>query len=314
MSADPAPSTGAIADLPSGEPIPSSAAPPSSSAPKPAPIPLGALLAASASNMDASLARLNRCLSTPSGIDTVLLFVGFAARLGSSALGGLADLPALHRRRARAWLALLAPRATVLLTSADPAASPSAAAILSLAARLRALSNLLSETRTMLRLWGLLGMYFWGRGLVAGTIRSLRGGASEKDKEQTSAASTAVSYLQLALCATFQALENGAYLSSKGVLGWTPAQQARASRWSARLWGAYVGVELGRLAAERVGAVPVKDAGEGAWGRAVVRNLAWAPLTLHWGSEKGVVSDWMVGFLACVPGTIQMRQLWKESA
>ena len=48
--------------------------------------------------------------------------------------------------------------------------------------------------------------------------------------------------------------------------------------------------------------------------KAMARNLAWAPLTLHWSSEKGLLSEVMVGLLACVPSTIQMRDLWQQTA
>lgn len=325
MSTAPLPSTGAIADLPSGEPIPSGPLPSS----KPTPFPLGALLAATPSNIDAFLARLNRCLSTPSGIDTTLLFLCYTSRLTGSALAALSR--SALRRSAREWIALAAslpPRTTLLFGAASSASLPSTAAAtvaLTLATRLRALSGLLSEARTILRLWALLGMYFWARGLVQKTVRALRArgqagvGGDEKitpaDERQT-VVDAGIAYSQLAVCIVFQVLENGAYLSSKGVLGWSPETQVRAGRWSARFMGVHIGIELGRLAAEAFGVVPPKVPGGGvdAWRSQVIRNMAWVPLTIHWGSEKGFVGDWMVGLLACIPGTIQMRQLWKENA
>ncbi|KAL2156290.1 hypothetical protein VTH82DRAFT_1035, partial [Thermothelomyces myriococcoides] len=131
---------------------------------------------------------------------------------------------------------------------------------------------------------------------------------------------TAIELVRLGLCATFQALENGAYLSSRGVLGWSPDRQRDAFRWSARLWGAYVGIEIGRLAAERFGpgggtpfaARSAREKNE--WAKKMARQLAWAPLTVHWGSEKGLVSDMTVGLLATIPGVIQIRDLWASTA
>ncbi|GAB1320361.1 hypothetical protein MFIFM68171_10571 [Madurella fahalii] len=326
-----------IADLPSGEPIPSSTPP--SSTPKRKPLPLGALLAAIPSNADSFLTRLDKCLSTPSGIDTVMLFLCYSSKLSAAVLSSLSQ--SALRRSAREWIALVAalPRGTTLVFSApvtSPAAAaaagkttlPSAAALaLLLSKRLSSLSSLLSEARMIMRLWALLGMYFWARGLLRRTF--LRQpppppstSTSEKDalaapsSTRPTLAETAIEFTRLALCVTFQSLENAAYLSQRGILSLTPAQQGKAYRWSARLWAGYVGIELGRLAAERFGpAAAAQSASQRAeWTKKTVRQLAWAPLTLHWGSEKGLVSDMTVGLLASIPGVIQMRDLWASTA
>ncbi|KXX78967.1 hypothetical protein MMYC01_204729 [Madurella mycetomatis] len=327
-----APVVAPIADLPSGEPIPSSTPP--SSTPKRKPLPLGALLAALPSNADSFLTRLDKCLSTPSGIDTVMLFLCYSSRLSSSVLSSLSQ--SALRRSAREWIALVTalPRGTTLVFSSPVTSSaaaggkttlPSAAALaLLLSKRLSSLSSLLSEARMIMRLWALLGMYFWARGLLRRTfLRQPPPAASATEKNTPAApssrpglAETALELTRLALCVTFQSLENVAYLSQRGVLSLTPAQQVRAYRWSARLWAGYVGIELGRLAAERFGpAAKSQSAAQRAeWTKKTVRQLAWAPLTLHWGSEKGLVSDMTVGLLASIPGVIQMRDLWASTA
>jgi hypothetical protein len=322
------PVTAPIADLPSGEPIPSSKPP--SKTPKRQPLPLGALLAAMPSNIDSFLTRLNQCLSTPSGIDTVMLFVCYASKLSASVLTSLSQ--SALQRSAREWITLIAslPRGTTVVfsspapTGAAKTTVPAAATLaLTLAKRLSSLSSLLSEARTILRLWALLGMYFWARGLLKRTFSSApptKEGDSEKKPAtpQPTKLETLLEYTRLALCITFQGLENGAYLSSKGILGWTPHQQGRAGKWSARFWAAYVGIELGRLAAERFGPAAkgkfdtARERGE--WTKKTARQLAWAPLTLHWGSEKGLLGDGAVGALACIPGVIQMRDLWASTA
>ncbi|KAK0738475.1 hypothetical protein B0T18DRAFT_335399 [Schizothecium vesticola] len=268
---EPGPTPAPIASLPSGAPIPT-AAPPSK------PIPVGALLAALPSRADAVLTRLHKCLATPAGIDTVMLFVCYTSRLSASALTGLSASPAGK------WLAL------VLSTRASA----------TLAARLRALSTLLSEARTILRLWALLGMYTWGKGLVGKTLR----GSPEGEKE--SKTTMVIEWARLLCCVGLQGLENGAYLSSRGVLGWTPAQQGLAYKWSARFWAAYIGIELGRLLAGST-----EETGE--WRKKVARNAAWMPLTLHWSTDVGFVSEPVIGALASVPGIIQMRDLWAST-
>lgn len=328
-----APQAAPIADLPSGEPIPSSAPP--ASTPRRKPLPLAALLAALPSNIDAFLTRLDKCLSTPSGIDTVMLFLCYGSKLAGSALASLSR-PAL-RRSAREWIALVAalPRGTTVVFSSSPStaaaavpASSSAAGVaLRLSRRLAALSSLLSEARMILRLWALLGMYFWARGLARRTLlRSSPPPPPPSEKEDTTAAEkppptaaeSLIEWTRLLLCVAFQSLENAAYLSQRGVLPLPPARQASAYKWSARLWAGYVGIELGRLAAERFG-----PGGEQRvrtpeqrreWTKKTARQLAWAPLTLHWGSDKGLVGETTVGLLASIPGIIQLRDLWASTA
>ncbi|KAL1835747.1 hypothetical protein VTJ49DRAFT_6143 [Mycothermus thermophilus] len=289
--------------------------------------------AASPSNLDAFLTRLNKCLSTPAGIDTVLLFLCYTSKFAGAWLERLSQ--SALRRSAREWIALVAalPRGTTVVFSSatagaaegGKAAVPAAAArALVLAKRLAALSSLLSEARTILRLWALLPMYFWAKGVVNKTKAALFSSSSAKDGEKSAAAASApgklellVEWTRLALCVVFQALENGAYLSTRGVLGWSPQQQGLAYRWSARLWAAYVGIELGRYAAERLGGDP-KAVGtaeaRAEWTKKTLRQLAWAPLTVHWGSEKGLFGEATVGLLASVPGIIQLRDLWASAA
>ncbi|KAI1094658.1 hypothetical protein F5B19DRAFT_444191 [Rostrohypoxylon terebratum] len=318
----------ATADLPSGEPIPSAAPAP---VPSPKPFPIRDLLAAAPSNADAFLAHLQRCLQTPSGIDTTLLLVCYASRLSASVLEALTR-PAI-RRSANQLLAIAAslPPSATLVFSAKMLPGGGVAAILELAKRLRALSALLSDARTFLRLWGLLNMYFWARRLILSRgkppAEKEGGGGQREDRVER-----AVSWIQMSTCVVFQALENAAYLSSKGVLGWSPAAQRRASLWSARFWAAFVGVEVGRLfyeshrrglrtreekfAGGKTAAQVQRDEIEwgDAWKKSVARNLAWAPLTVHWSLEQGLLGEMAIGALASIPGIIQMRDLWRRTA
>jgi len=170
----------------------------------------------------------------------------------------------------------------------------------------------------ILRLWALLGMYFWAKGLVSKTFKKSPPSdpSQEKEKEKATVVpnkvETAIEWTRLALCIGLQSLENGAYLSQRGVLGWSPKTQGLAYKWSARFWAAYVGIELGRLLAEGFGGGgKVYQAEETAeWRKKVVRNMAWMPLTIHWSTDAGVVNDTLVGLLASIPGIIQIRDLW----
>ncbi|KAH7361391.1 hypothetical protein B0T11DRAFT_278861 [Plectosphaerella cucumerina] len=320
----------AISALPTAESLPvastSSAAPDAAPAPKssqPPSVPISLLLAAVPGNIDAFITHLHRCMQTPSGIDTVLLLVGYTARLSANILDAAsrsAIESSVHKLIALAFS--LPPNTTFLLASA-PRAAPLAAIAIKLATRLRALSALLSESRTFLRSWALLGVYLWGKGLLFQP--SSRSKTAEKD-DATTAEDTAAEKLdrtialaQFTSIALFQVLENAYFLSSKGVFGLSPAQQGKAARWSVRSWMVFVGLELGRLVVEhhRKRGEDLQSAEHKAWKqtwrRTLVRNLAWAPLTVHW-SFNGYLSDTAISALGTVPGIIGIRQLWQDTA
>lgn len=117
------------------------------------------------------------------------------------------------------------------------------------------------------------------------------------------------------------------------MLGWTPREQGRAYVVGSRWLAAYTGLEIGRLLADIVVAnkkpaleeknkseeESVKQEEESrahmeAVRRSMAINLAWTPLTLHWATEGGFLTDLAVGLGGCIPGVLQMRKLWKETA
>lgn len=334
-----APETGAtaIADLPTGEPIPAST-PADSTTSKPSPATprrnLAALIKTLPSNTDAFIAHLQRCLATPSGIDTLLLFICYTSRFTGAALGNLSQ-SLLRRSLPRDLTALvftLPDKTAVIVEAAGGAPAPAITALVArlaavLATRLKNLGSLASEARTIARLWSLVGMYFWAKRLVLNLVaaRSRSDSSSEKGTvaaQGESKMAALVSWAQLLSCGAFQVLENGAYLSGRGVLGWTPAQQGRAYVVGARFLGIYTALELGRLLAEFVArrdrdysAASAEERDEvDALRRSAAINMAWAPLTVHWSVEGGFLTDLVVGAGGCIPGVIQMRKLWRETA
>jgi len=133
-----------------------------------------------------------------------------------------------------------------------------------------------------------------------------------------------IAWAQVCVAVVYQVLENGAYLASKGVLGWDARKQTRAWMWSSRFWMAHVGLEftrLGYLWSEKArlrskgkATVEVEEEENRAWRRDLVSNVAYAPLTVHWSLEEGVVGDFWVGALGTVAGGVGFAQVWKNSA
>ncbi|EAQ91146.1 hypothetical protein CHGG_03081 [Chaetomium globosum CBS 148.51] len=336
------PAPAPIADLPSGDPIPSSTPP--SKPPKRQPLPLGALLAALPSNLDSFLVRLEKCLSTPSGIDTVMLFLCYASKLSGSVLSSLSQ--SALRRSAREWIALVAalPRGNtrrLLLARRGPPQPGGGKTALPTFRRARPSSSpsasprspsLLSEARMIMRLLVAARHVFLGRACLLPPPPSPPAAppqtppppppptnppppppppANWPPSSNTSASRSASPSSR---SKTARTCPRGG--SCRG----RRRSRGGRSKWSARFWAAYVGIEIGRLAAERFGptgarAFKTKTKQEKSeWTKKTVRQLAWAPLTLHWESDKGLVSDTTVGVLACIPGVIQMRDLWASTA
>lgn len=322
MAAEPDASVEHVTTLPSGEPIDSSAPP---SLPPPSKkAPVGAILAPTPSRVDAFISHLYRCMQTRAGADVVLLFLCYASRLGGSVLETLSRPVLQHSARRLVTMAFkLPPATTVVLSSATPQ-PPLAAFALRLGGRFKALAALLSETRTMGRLWGLLGLYFAAKKLILKSRAAKQQKGSEKSAEKTQDAAedlfdTIVAYAQVISLISYQASENIAYLSSKKVLPFSPATQGRLGLISVRSWGLYVGMELGRLLVERSRKVSsgaaAKDAQWAAgWTKSFTRNLSWAPLTVHWSMRNGPLPDLAVSLLAAYPSTGAMMDLWRETA
>lgn len=161
-----------------------------------------------------------------------------------------------------------------------------------------------------------------------------------------------ITWGQVVACALYQGLENGAYLAGKGVLGWKKEKIASAWIWSGRAWCAYVALELARLGYEW-GELKGQDSGRqrrksmeltrrdsegervekgelelrmdkvedeglkarwGKWYREVGVNVAYAPMTIHYSLENGILGEGAIGGLGAVVGALSIGQAWKETA
>ena len=116
-------------------------------------------------------------------------------------------------------------------------------------------------------------------------------------------------------------------------MGWSPESQNKAWVWSSRFWMAHVILDFGRLYREWMlrkqrgteeerrtdgpkGDV-ITEKGEEewrtGWTKEIVVNMAYAPLTVHWSLEKGLVGDFWVGLLGSVAGVAGLGALWRNT-
>lgn len=273
---------------------------------------------------DTLLLRLTRLLSTPSGIDSTLCTLQYtlafvhsrlAARL-SSQLAVIAESVAQKASEA------LLPGEALIASIPSP---PATTRLVKTTEATKKLADLISDYRIFVRLWGLLGIYAWGRGTWT---------SPPKDKVVK-----AIVWAQVAVNALYQVLENGAYLASHGVLnssGWQGEQgvkrQTRWWVWSSRFWAAHVGLEFGRLGyvwwerskedQKQVGlekedklAIEAQRREEDRlWWNDLVSNAAYGPLTIHWSLEEGCVSESWVGLLGAIAGGVGLREKWRATA
>ncbi|KAF2087941.1 hypothetical protein K490DRAFT_4699, partial [Saccharata proteae CBS 121410] len=267
---------------------------------------------------DRTVIRLSRLLSTPSGTDSTLCTLSYTLTLIHATLRTRLDthLQTLAHSIATKASSALLPGETII------ASFPPTSGLRRLAsttAAVKALAGLISDFRVFVRLWGLLGIYAWARA----TWSQPPGDGVVK----------AITWAQVVVNTLYQGLENGAYLASKGVLnseGWTgergAKRQARWWAWSSRFWAAHVGLEFVRLGYEWrrrvVDGVETGDAEkegklrkmeDARWWRESISNMAYAPLTIHWSMEEGVIGESVVGLLGMVAGGVNLRERWRQT-
>ncbi|KAF2011258.1 hypothetical protein BU24DRAFT_453847 [Aaosphaeria arxii CBS 175.79] len=289
-----------------------------------------------AHSTDTTLLRISALLSTPSGIDSTLCTISYTLTLLRALLTRVleARLTTLATSLASKADAVLLPGETLIATLPAP---PTTKALAHLVATSKALNDTISDYRIFVRLWGLAGIYTWARATLL----------APAPKDRREKVLRAVEWGEIVASVGFQVLENGAYLSSKGALttsGWAgdegKRREARWWVWSSRFWAAQVSLEFVRLFVKWLyfeGELGVKG-GEGVddgekegkirgeerervwreekqlWWRDLVNNMAYFPMTMHWSSETGLLSDAVVGFCGIFAGGVMLRHRWKATA
>lgn len=292
-----------------------------------------------AQRTDILLVRLAKLLSTPSGIDVLLCTTSYTLTLIHAILSRVLAqrLAAVANEIANKAEGVLYPGETLI---ASLPVSESTKAIAHIVGSSKALAGTIADYRIFVRLWGCVGLYTWARATYAAPLAD---DASAKDRTVRK-----LTWAAIASCVGFQVLENGAYLSSKGVLtgaSWAgeagKAKELQWWLWSSRFWAAYVGIELVRLGVERYYRVVPKDVGsdwrafgdgekedkiaqekkrvelkksDWVWWKDLASNVAYAPMTIHWSTEQGMLSDWGVGACGMVAGGALLADAWRKTA
>lgn len=328
--------------IPSADSVPVAASAPKTDAPRPPPKPtllqklryiLARRIGNAAQSTDRNLLRLSALLSTPNGVDIVLCTTGYTLTL-VYALGQ----QVLEKQLAAVATDLADKAADVMLPGETLIAELPASAGTKLLAQTvgssKAVAGVIADYRIFVRMWGLLGLYTWARDTY---LSPLPKGASQKEKLLRT-----TTWAAIASCVAFQVLENGAYAASKGMLtssAWTGEAGKKRETWwwvwSSRFWAAYVGCEIVRLLIERTYHEPRAEVGgdgekedklrleqerkdaystKFVWWKDLVSNIAYAPMTIHWSIEEGLLSDLQVGIFGTIAGGALLADAWRKTA
>ncbi|KAL2002965.1 hypothetical protein VTN02DRAFT_5438 [Thermoascus thermophilus] len=306
---------------PPGEPVD----PPPTSAGEPTEDPAGCesaakklrhALGSALSTTDVTVRRLDTLLSTAAGQESVLAAINYSSHALHYLLASAAVAALRTRLRRLLFRAARSKAAAPDVPSSSPS-SPSKPPLL-------ALSSLISETRYTLRLFGLLPLWTWG----SATLRAPPADPVIRN----------IVLLQVLVNVLYQALENVAYLASKGVLPKRIVDRwggvGKWYLWSTRAWLGHVVLEFARLARES--AITGRNEQEGLqnkkkqltdedrearrleirrWRKKLVNNLCWAPLCVHWSLEQGAgVPDSLTGFISLLAGVWGLYDSWKATA
>lgn len=272
---------------------------------------------------DRFITRVLKVLATPGGTDRLLCTTAYTLQLVSAIINNRlhSATEKLAKHFAENASKALLPGETVVATFEPP---PLARLLVQLSSSTKKLATLISDYRIFIRLWGLLGIYAWGKSVYLDP---------PKDKVLRW-----IAYTQVALNACFQTIENRAYLAGKTIITGDASSQLRDWCWSSRFWCAHTTLEFVRLyrmkkiwEAEDKAAVQ-KKRGEGAWWsgdedakakrqnevagwwKDLIVNGAYYPMTLHWSLESGLLTEIQVGILGVIAGGTGLRDVWKKTA
>ncbi|KAI4246645.1 MAG: hypothetical protein L6R42_009845 [Xanthoria sp. 1 TBL-2021] len=255
---------------------------------------------------------LNRLLTTTPSVDLILSTTSYTLALLSTLLPSDHNIP---------------------LTRAQP-----------LHHRLSNLTSLLSETRTTLRLFGLIPIYTWAHS----TYHSPNPNPTPSTLSTPSTLiSRYITTTQILAGIAFQILENLAYLGDKNILPISTKRRSKYWLWCCRAWALHVFLELAKLlllrwrfvndaptpAAKPIDAekssvegvvqttqmqdqrdLAAKKEQEATWWRDFKINLAYAPMTLHYSLANGLLNDSTVALCGILASYWGLKGAWIRSA
>lgn len=297
---------------------------PSNASPKP-PTSVPALQRIFTSPVDSHIAHINRLLSTASGIDSALLFIGYSLTFVSAQFQKASTFPSPRQALVeRAYQLVSGKNAST--SSKAPSSEKYQQSMNSISDSAKTLGGMCSDIRMFMRLWGLFKIY-------AGAKATYN--APPKDSMLKTLA-----WAQLASMAAYLSLEHSFYLSTKGVLkGLSPERVGGWFKIAIWLFGGYLAMDYARLwriwqireqerkmeglaqgekgsgTEKEEHVVAEREKQDGAWWRSLQVTMAYSPLVLHWGGvQKAALDEAWVGLLGAWAGWVGVKEAWRVTA
>jgi hypothetical protein len=259
---------------------------------------------------DRTLARLTAVLSTPAGTDSFLNTTYYTLTFLTATINTTleAQLDSIATQFAKNASTALLPGESVVATFKAPAI---ATLLVRLSTSLKTLGSRISDYRTFVRMWGLLGIYAWAKSVYSGPPKD--------------ALLRRIAYAQVAVNFCFQVIENRAYLATHGIISRPAERIGRDWMLSAKFFAAHVVLDFVRLyrvrqlwATEPVGeekeAKMARAKEVETWWRQLLVDCCFAPMTVHWSRPDVVLTDAQMGFLGMVAGAAGFREVWRKTA
>lgn len=297
----------------------------STTPPKTPSSPITSLLSSHLSTANDAVAHLQRILSTTSGVDTSLLLLGYGSNFLQAQLAKLLELrlvvlaDRVATETAKTASRSLNPGETLIATLSLPASTSRLADVQQ---GLKTFSGTCSDIRAFMRLWGLLGIWAWGKRLAS-------------SGEPQDGLLKVCAYVQLLANGMYLINEHPVYLAGKGILrgpSFTAARIKRGYKSALQWFAVHVTFEFIRLfrtwqlRREKEQKMARQEKEESAeekkksqdelrlWWKSFLVYSAYAPLCAHWASETGFLGEGWVGFLGMCAGMVGLREAWRQTA
>jgi hypothetical protein len=186
------------------------------------------------------------------------------------------------------------------------------------AGRFQTLAGFLDEWQMINRMFGLLDVLV-GTGKFLREVRRRK-----KENLAVDRKDIALEGLQHVSMIFFHLSEGAACLASKKILTLPSKRQNQLSFAAVRAWAVFTFLDLARGVIEykkmtkRGDATSPKEQKEGGqdmqqWRSQFLINLAWAPVTVHWGVDGGLLPDSLASLLAVYATSGIFKDVWKRT-
>lgn len=293
--------------------LPTAPASPTAESQPPLPLPKSSLLTPlkkALKSTDQTLAHFTAVLSTPAGTDSFLNTTYYTLTFLAATINTTleAQLDSIAIQFAKNASAALLPGESVVATFKAPAIATHLAR---LSTSFKTLGSRISDYRTFVRMWGLLGIYAWAKSVYLNPPKD--------------AVLRRITYAQVAVNFCFQYVENVAYLATHGIISRPAERIGRDWMLSAKFFAAHVVLDFIRLYrvrklwdTEEVGeekeAKVARQKEVETWWRQLLVDCCFAPMTVHWSRPDAFLTDAQVGFLGMVAAGAGFREVWRKTA